>query len=1141
MNAGSTDRELVAVRPEPVLLDELHAVDCFIRDAVANTFDTSFIATYQANRQRLAWELAFSRIADFGVDLTSANRPPDAFIKELDKACRDGDLALAAGQLDDAIKGYRTSAANLSNDTHNATLCRAILYYFAREYDEAIQILTDPPQRPDAWVDGLWRSVQRQAAIGVRMLQLFRTNHDRVREQVENDLADCLGGLLERFSATSGWIFVPSNDGKHLVPLSSQNSRRVATGESIPIEKGLSGWAWRNGISYLAEDVNDDRHKAHYIAWEPETESAVAVPISSSFPNSRGAPQGDTPIAVLCLESQNKNNFSAGMLWELESLTRTFVPNLVIYRGMTTEEQGSASPFAWHYRLHAWNLTELMKAVCHSLSWIFAGLESPATRDSDSLYPSCTVWNFDEQSHSLWVHATARFDFEYVAALRLREKSRTDKTSPNPAAETPDPSREIANSLTGCAVWRPRGSSLSDDWYHFPQFHRREKARRMGLSRITSIPLGATAGDKPAHGVFNCYSFHNNRHPPQSILRHAADLISGQLRQHAESVEEIAASWVRSELLHRKCLDPKTSLRRMQDAICEMFAAAACSIFALDDTSEPHWLKCVTSTGLTRSAPEVGKSAKPTYDVRDPESHTVACWRQRKSYRSNFVPRDRSVFSFRAERKWIETLDASETDHRRVLIASVPAKDGKDRDHIGVIRVIRTSDDPPFVANDERILKAVAFAASEPIETWRMIRHSKKAVHKTVKEIISARNRGENTEVPENAVAQAKRRKQAVRLIVDPVSTHTAPSRPLIDEVLTSLLRYFEADGVVHCNLREACLKPNGEQYLRLVEFHSVYTPEWPDEAAYPLATANAGSISLHCLENHRVGVFRFLKPDEHDGLKATSFAPINDDSTKVESGVCVPFRTFTGGKTAEWVMSIDFATRPDWEHRPKDFEVIIRAAAKLGAIVTNGRVIRFESPRDVARDFLKDTIRHFGGQAGKLDLLWKTPREDPRPIPVYMKHDDVQLKDEWSRFDDFVTSQRTTQADERERDLIDSFDRLGVQCQGSTVDGHEQVTVKLPLIYGPDVAGGILCTYDRQRTFLDGLKQSLKPATRFAEKWTNLVLSPESADMRWSIASPVWKEDARFGEELVYATEIQPRLLADIEDEMIHVPDHRK
>lgn len=1110
MESQSSDH-FVQPRPETRLLHELRLA---LQELDRTDSDTQEISVHTANRVLLLeWELAYSRVGDLvdgGVTCDPTNQFGLYFrdaellkvISKLVDASRSANRHLIGNEVFRAIDDFKAAANDiLSNmiegaaglvDRATAVVLLCCGSDFAGAFGHALADIVQLDQdagdrrsdlRPSPTeLEKVLRGAADYRTVFRRISRdVFGTNARFVYSRIQARLTDLVCEMLERLEASSGWIYIhdvadewvapawhnPGNpkerdysDRTHpMLEPEGRKVRLVRLPHATPGERmGIIRHVIKTRRPYLSNDVSNDEH---YRVADDETRSEMAIPVFYNDPVSSSSEL----VAVLNIEARHFDAFSPGQLWESQTNVLDLLPDILTFQALLREN--GDEPIAWHPRYHGWDLSRLLGRLCDNISEALA-----RHIESDSLLriqaPAVTIWWADWQSAVsansghigapppvLWARGTSRFDYQHLVEPLVRENI-------------------FGFIATGADL--PRGCINSDYWESIPQFLRRDKADAMGLDRVSVTSLRIESpNDNDRWGALSVYSFFDDPHPSASMIRQIASLLEGQIKQYEASLEPIVTAWVQRAISTNRRIDPQETLAELLKIALELTDSLAGSIFVLDpdycssDGSPPGKIPtrfvCAATTGLEDNTGE--RITNPVFHGANTSQYkaeyqigfaTVASKPRQtewlaanpgKTLRRNRRPEEDgfdSIYDFRQQRGCSETLDAVDTDHRRFLAISVEQPNRDRHLALAVIRVVRTAQQRPFLQSDERLLAAIGRVARDAVNEWR---ESLRAIQPS-REAEMAPKKWVLLDLISQEASPNRRSFVAKQTLLRPISNPELYSRPVIDEVLKSVLRCFDGWRALHCSLREVVVDrkrhqcDSSKKKLRLVEFHSVVTPYFPDQDESPpdrwKPSDRIATIARLSHETNKVVTFCFSS--DHDELRTDLFKNISPDSQHVKAGIVIPFSTVTPGGVASWVLCIDFVNKIDrnqWCEAKESFRCALLAAAKLAAILTARTPSASQSNENQANEsglkrLLVRGMNSFDASWALLDVV--TAYGSNEKIPFQYRYD--------NRFDLSALS-FDWQADKLHRFGIEGY-----------ANGEVILRVKLP--FGPVNAGYFNC-----------------------------------------------------------------------------------
>lgn len=733
--------------------------------------------------------------------------------------------------------------------------------------------------------------LERQESLASRVMKWPILCAAEAERQHRRNLRDLIGRILERFRATSAWLFV-LREGK-LFPVITQNSGALV--EPILLD-GLRSIVAHTAISREAYCAPDTQQDGYYLELIQGTRSEMAVPLLT---NDREL------LGVLNLEATEPNLFSQAQLIELQSRAMGLIPYvLLLNRALPPEGKPREIPFGWQFHRHGWGSAQLLQ------DFAFHIIE---TLGVEGIRPTCTIWYMDREKNELWVRATAGFDTEYVAFKSLS-----------------------SDSFTGDVVRAPRNTVFKGRLQDFPRFLRKEKAETMGLKRIHATPIYLPASEQ-AYGSLNMYFFSDAGDVADSLLLRLADTIGRLIHEH-ENLQVTVATQEALSRLTQKSLAAAASFDDVREILCECFNTRFCTIFAKTKTSRK--LKCVSTTGIESAGRPIRDFQRVVYDLdRDRGGFT-----EYLANHPNFCLRRNHLLNptepgpggeIVATNRFPEQFAFSTHDQQRFLGFS-PADD---EDVLGVIRLVRPSGGKPFLESDRRLIAAIAESSKQIFRNWReQERHSKSARR------LLSKSKGKPR--PHAVV-------EAFANIIRPIDANCRPDR-LATRLLHDIFGIFAARHPLLGSVRELVSISEtkdecARQELRFFAFHAASSggigakASAEPEVLHSPQRLGQKSIAWLCLEEWKIISFESPKCGDY-------FKPTHEDSASVRSGVCIPLITWTHGKPVKWVLSLDFAKSMPWSSA--DMEFLLYATRKLSAILVDTIPIFYDSAEEFFRAF---------------------------------------------------------------------------------------------------------------------------------------------------------------------------------------------
>lgn len=589
----------------------------------------------------------------------------------------------------------------------------------------------------------------------VKRLHLELTK--QVKRRTYSNINSLLGIMVERFAASSGWVFlhklkeeevVPEDEAdessvigswpgeleemvSHNVPLSSSklvlkvpSLRSNRLEDLLKCEKlesaGICAMAVALGRAIVVGDLESSPYKYFYARKLATTRSVIAVPIYDAH--------SSVIKGCLILESDEDYGFVVPHVGELQAEASKLLPELLIAESV--EDPRFAG--CWHPELHGWDLGTILREFSDEIA---TSLHEVATVQS----LSCTVWHADWDKGAMYVRSAARFNFEYIAEriMPLSKKIKVPKRSWIFDKE----------SFTGKVASGRRGQVHRTLISEIVDFNRSKKARRMGVAYLVSCPIyspeGAAEGDSPI-GVLNLYFF-RRQHPrfefsidglfPDHDVGVLTDFF-GHLIWSTKRLRQATARATLTAKLDSEGLPGVDLVKTLREVGKEVLGADTISIFAgepspdkTNSDEEGHVrLRTLSSTGLMVE----GKEAHPetpypgkftiTKSKEDPDFTVVHGITAYLACNPSSIIRKTDVQDlwevgalsppnarlgdavlFQAQNVTRDSFEPTEIDHRRFLGASIGLSNGA----CGVMRATRASGGRPFVRTDGELLHSL--------------------------------------------------------------------------------------------------------------------------------------------------------------------------------------------------------------------------------------------------------------------------------------------------------------------------------------------------------------------------------------------------------------------------------------------------
>lgn len=889
----------------------------------------------------------------------------------------------------------------------------------------------------DDEIEAFFRECQLEPGVSLRSLSgLLRQSVKDVRCLTERTLERTLGRITERFSSTYGELLVFSTG--YLVPRIRFNSASVR-----PIslqEPCFVTHVYNQRRGTYTNDVNSK--VLPYRAEQRDTLSEIAIPLF--------APDSETPIAVLNLESNFYASFSPAHLLELEASTSQLVADLMLLRRCETIDPydgfaiTSFRTVGWHPDLHGWSPARLLEDLCREVSRSLASTLSTDVTDEDAhgnSFPSCTIWYTDRAKGRQWVLATYDYDYQFVC----------DATLP------------IENSLTGRTASSDGFGTVNRGGCE--ELMLAEKARRMGIqsacsTKIESIPyLNAETG---GFGAVNVFLKKQMAAPTDTLLRNIS-FVAGTIINDVLTQRELVAIAKLNERLSCEPLSIHDPMLVFLNCVKEFLDADACSVF------QRHGgvLTCVASTGLVDGGRVLSRVEDAQYFLDAPEDQGFTTYLGSgigRVMRHNDVP-DASELATARENGVV--VAAEITPHPRYKYCEVVALDDPHsrflgcsigtQQVLGVVRVSRRSDRPPFAEYDERFVRRLA---------------------QTAEHLFSAA--GPSEWPTRNGVASLR----------GGIPKHFVAPRLLVKHVLQTIVGVFgTSHGVLQASLRVVCDRRSDNnavtRTLSMFSFYSSSDLGIEIEAEHKPVAESMGSNGWYAIQTRKI--VRFDRKETHD---AGIYAVINSAAkTRVESGLCVPIQCWShSGELIDAVFCIDSVDK-NVQWSDTNIETILSASDKISAVLGSPIPTLSGYSGGIQNGDIFEKFATYARSAAKADWVSLSLSGEKGSSPVYwaIGEGSKNANSGGSRVD------------------VPSLARFGVE---SLQDGHG---CRIPLFVGNTTCGSIGLGNGRA-TFASGIKDTIGSITN---AWWNVVFKMGGGWKRTFITK---RDPVRAGTELIYS-----------------------
>ncbi len=355
-------------------------------------------------------------------------------------------------------------------------------------------------------------STLRGCASDARSFALHRIN------EIVSEVAD-------RLWASAAWVFLKEGDALRAIVTQKTQKRD----ELLKIdEKSIVSWVARHREAYYTNDVDQDPYYRRAIE---ETRSAMAVPLIT--------PEGEL-IGVLHLESLHPGAFSAAMLADLEMATGELIPHALALRSL---DQTGPRWCPWHPRVHRWDLSRVLRRVCHAVKEALDG------DDKDAI--QCAIWAVDRPNDEIYIYATTGHGTQYIKDRTLGFRSFTGAVAQCPVGSVG--TMRSGDDHSTLDIPTASGRVVRQG----PLFQMEFKSKFLGLHQAVAVPLHPAGSDGRA-GAAQCvlaiYAYGKdavNDLPSREEMIQLADLLGDVISAYLAQRERLAAAYFERALSRR--------------------------------------------------------------------------------------------------------------------------------------------------------------------------------------------------------------------------------------------------------------------------------------------------------------------------------------------------------------------------------------------------------------------------------------------------------------------------------------------------------------------------------------------------------------------------------------------------------------
>ncbi|MCA9092027.1 MAG: GAF domain-containing protein, partial [Planctomycetaceae bacterium] len=531
-----------------------------------------------------------------------------------------------------------------------------------------------------------------------RLFRIHKSTVERNDRRCEQVVRDLLGRLCEKYQVRHGWLFTPETP-MILRAQFAYRSRLLEQRLRID-QRGIISHVYQSQRAYVAEDTNRD---PLYVQFLESTRSEIAAAVVVPGPGHQRRVLG-----VLNLESDEVGWFTPAMREEFEVDVQEFALPLFLMDSVDDRDVTQWPPCSGP---QGWRTESMLKSLCDEFVQYLS-----EHRKCGSL--SATVWFADWRQEVLWALTTNGYDYEFLTQALPME------------------------SFTGGIAATDRGFVKQTTPEDEPTFVEKEKARSLGLQRITATPIFTPRGGCRAWGSLNLYQFEiaePERLPEPATVAAFAHFLASVRERFEELRDQAACIHLDSKMRVSRHLSPCNRgpgalLPVLKDLLCEFLAADGCSIFMADEAEEA--LNVVTSTGIRDERIELhegrwvacraGSDDLPLKDSGRESVLSFLYWHPGVALTINAPEEFRRSCESLPEAVSPQCFGGGEREHltpdsavRRFLGIGIRLDE---RTRI-VVRLVRSTNSPRFNDGDERLLERLAAFCLQQ-EFWcRMTEH----------------------------------------------------------------------------------------------------------------------------------------------------------------------------------------------------------------------------------------------------------------------------------------------------------------------------------------------------------------------------------------------------------------------------------
>jgi hypothetical protein len=563
------------------------------------------------------------------------------------------------------------------------------------------------------------------------------------------------------------------------------------------------------------------------------------------------------------------------------------------------EISGSRTGYIWHPELFNWDIRNVLDDFTTVATDWLTSLVSSLTPESEAshLIPSCTIWHCESAIEDIFVLSTSRFDYEYISKFTLAR-----------------------DSFTGSI----RATSDSDvvfigDIELAPQFLRTEKATRMGMNCIFSTRIDCQPIEEipEFRGVLSVYFFRipdllKNDLKFQELIGSAVSYLSNELSNLIRGCFSAAANAVNDFLFSEISVNAISGVNDkhvIRQAIQKVVNGTGCSLFTVSPSNRERnqrdqqigaELRCISTSGLIDESGTYVSPNEAVYSLEVEDDRgltTTICKNGGRTIRlcstepSTAV--DPSDCRVPIRNKYREKTFSTHFEHRPFLGVPVRSSTNSVAVH-GVIRVVRSSELPPFTIFDQYLLESLNVTLAPYFQRWKFESFTEDSRRLFA---LGARYPFLSTFIQSGSNDSIL---NAAERLVSPLPSISPWNFRQVDAVIEDLVYALEKFGAFMGSIR---LMSTSRTAIRIFAAYS-------RDSKNPLGTfeSNPKTLTLNSLGMKAISEKAILSSSSDELL-----LKIFSESSKSGRSLCIPLQVFSGMSSGDMftrcVLSIDFVT----------------------------------------------------------------------------------------------------------------------------------------------------------------------------------------------------------------------------------------